>query len=312
MIWLIGAGGMSADYVEVLKAQNEEFLVIGRGKESARTFEINTGQPVISGGLAAFLKTNPTKPKAVIVSVGVEELYNTTVQILELGVTRILVEKPAGLNYSEIQSLDSLTVKMNAELYVAYNRRFYSAVLCAQKLIKADGGVTSFNFEMTEWSHKIKELNKKQEVFETWFIGNSTHVTDLAFFLGGKPVKFDVYTAGSLSWHTRSSIFAGAGISETGALFNYGANWESAGRWSVEVLTNKNRYIFRPMEVLSVQKRGTIQQVEVEIDYSLDHNFKPGLYLQVESFLAGNNENLCSINEQLSMISIYEKMANYD
>jgi predicted dehydrogenase len=311
MIWLIGAGGMSVDYVKVLKAQKQDFIVVGRGETSANIFEDKTGSPVIIGGLIKFLSTSPKTPEAVIVSVGVEQLYNTTMQLLEFGVKQILVEKPGGLVLNEIEQLQYNSKKNNAQIFIAYNRRFYSSVLKAQELIAKDGGVTSFNFEVTEWSHVIGNLDKPEGVLPKWFLANSTHVTDLAFFLGGKPEKISCFTSGSLDWHPSASIFAGAGVSESGALFNYQGNWESAGRWSVEVLTNENRYVFRPMESLQVQKRGTIPLVEAEVDDQLDKDFKPGLYLQIKAFIEGDLNSLCSIDEQLSIFSTYENMGGY-
>jgi hypothetical protein len=184
-------------------------------------------------------------------------------------------------------------------------------VLKVQELIEEEGGVRTFNFELTEWSHVIEKLKKGDGVLSKWFLGNSTHVADLAFYLGGQPKEMSCFTSGSLTWHPSSSAFAGAGKTKEGALFNYGADWESAGRWSVEVLTKENRYILRPMEALQVQKRGTIPVLNVEVDNKLDEEFKPGLYCQVASFLDGDNSKLCGISEQREMIKLYERMAGY-
>jgi predicted dehydrogenase len=312
MIWLIGAGGMSVDYVKVLKAQNQEFSVIGRSEKSAQSFEEKTGEPVIIGGLDSFLQDKPELPDSAIVSVGLEQLFETTMQLLNYGIKHLLVEKPGGLKLSEIKSLADKASDNGANIYIAYNRRFYSSTLKAQELIEQEGGVTSFNFELTEWGHVIEKLDKPKTALEKWFIGNSTHVADMAFFLGGKPKEMSCFTSGSLSWHPSASIFAGAGVSDNGALFNYAANWESAGRWSVEILTNKNRYVFRPMESLQVQKRGTIPLVNVLINDEFDKEFKPGLYLQMEAFLNRSYGSLCSIDEQLTLFPIYEKMASYE
>jgi len=311
MIWLIGAGGMSVDYAKVLEAQSEKFIVIGRGQNSAKSFQESTGKSVITGGLKTFLSSSPNIPKAAIVSVGVDDLYNSAMHLLKYGVKHILVEKPGGILAKDIESLKNSCDSLGANIYIAYNRRFFSSVLKTQELIESDGGVTSFNFELTEWAHEIEQLEKSKDILATWFLGNTTHVADLAFFLGGKPQKISSYTSGGIDWHPSSSIFAGAGISESGALFNYGADWCSAGRWSVEILTKENRYILRPMESLSIQKRGTIQQTKVEIDDELDKEYKPGLYLQIKAFLANDTASLCSISEQFNMFSVYKKMANY-
>lgn len=311
MIWLIGAGEMSVNYLKVLEAKNEKFIVIGRGEMSATKYQKDTGQPVVIGGLKKFLATNPETPTSAIVSVGVDQLYNTTRKLLDYGVKHILVEKPGGMLAKEIESLKEHCGNLKANVYIAYNRRFFSSVRKAQEMISLDGGVTSFNFELTEWGHVIEKLDKTPEVLSKWFLANSTHVADLAFYLGGKPEQLSNYITGALDWHPTSSIFAGAGISDKGALFNYSANWESAGRWSVEILTNKNKYILRPMEQLRIQQRGSLKTDIVKINDKIDLDFKPGLYMQVSAFLGRDMSSLCSIDDQTILFPIYEKMSGY-
>jgi len=312
-VWLIGAGGMAQDYIKVLESIDIDFTVIGRSEESAKKCNEATGCSVAVGGLENFLLSHPNICTHAIVAVGVEKLYETTKELLSYGVKNILVEKPGALYNNEFEELVTLAKEKNANVLIAYNRRFYASVLKAQEIIKQDGGVTSFNFEFTEWAHVIEPLVKAEGVKEKWFLGNSTHVVDLAFFLGGTPKEICSFTSGNLDWHSSASNFSGAGISENGALFNYHANWESAGRWSVEILTKEHRLIFRPMEKLQIQKRGTIaQEFDNSIDYSLDESFKPGLYLQTQNFLEDNIEGMCSILEQYEMINIYNKIANYE
>lgn len=311
MIWLIGSGLMSIDYAKVLDAQGCDYQVIGRGSESAKSFTEKTGKAVICGGLAQHIANTEAVAEAAIVSVGVAQLYKTTKQLIEAGVKKILVEKPGATTLAEIEELRQLSEQYGSAVYIAYNRRFFSSVLEAQRLIEQEGGVTSFNFELTEWAHVIEKIDKPKEVLNKWFLANSTHVADLAFYLGGKPRDICCFVQGSLYWHQAGSVFSGAGMTEQGALFNYAANWESAGRWSVEVLTKENRYVFRPMEALQVQKRGTIPLVPVEVDDALDKEFKPGLFKQVEAFLDDDARLLCSLEEQCSLFPIYEKMAGY-
>lgn len=311
MIWLVGSGLMSVDYAKVLEAQKHDYLVIGRGQSSAEEFTVKTGKEVIQGGLDKFLVSTPELAEAAIVSVGVAQLYETTLTLIESGVKNILVEKPGGMTQVEVDTLHQRSQANACKVYIAYNRRFFSSVLAAKDKIAEEGGVTSFNFELTEWAHVIEKIDKPEDVLKKWFLANSTHVADLAFYLGGKPKELASFVQGELKWHPAASVFSGAGVSESGALFNYAANWESAGRWSVEVLTKENRYVFRPMEALQVQKRGTIPCISVDVDSSLDQEFKPGLYKQVEAFLAGDTAFLCSIEEQTLLFPIYEQMAGY-
>lgn len=311
-VWLIGAGGMAEDYIKVLDSLKAELLIIGRSEASAKKCEESTGHSVIVGGIEKFLVTKPKICTHAIVSVGVEALFETTKILLEYGVKKILVEKPGAMNVEQFKILQNLAEEKNANIFIAYNRRFYSSTLKAQEFIEQDGGVTSFNFEFTEWSHIIAPIKKAEGVKEKWFLANSTHVVDMAFYLGGFPKEISSFSSGGVEWHPASSVFSGAGVSEQNALFSYQANWESAGRWSVEVLTKEHRFIFRPMEKLQIQKRGSIaQEFDETIDYSLDDEFKPGLYLQTKSFLENDFTVLCTLEEQVNMINIYNKMANY-
>lgn len=311
-IWLIGAGAMAQDYIKVLQGLNKDFVIIGRSEDSAKKCQESTGCKVKVGGLDKYISNSNNICSHAIVSVGVEKLFETTKQLLEYGVANILVEKPGALYKWQFEELNNLIKEKSTNVIIAYNRRFYTSVLKAQEIIKQDDGVTSFNFEFTEWAHKIEPLIKGEGVKEKWFLGNSTHVVDMAFYLGGKPKEICSFASGSLSWHPSASNFSGAGVSEIGALFNYQANWESAGRWSVEILTKEHRLIFRPMEKLQIQKRGTIvQDFDDSIDYTLDEKYKPGLYLQTKNFLENNFVSMCSIKEQFKMIDVYNKIANY-
>ncbi len=311
-VWIIGAGLMAQEYLKVLRVLNINCIIVGRGKETAKQCKEVTGYDVVLGGISSFLVKNPPKPSHVIVAVGIEELYTTTKTLLEYGIKNILVEKPGAIDQCELNELTHLSNQLSSNVFIAYNRRFYASVLKAQKIIEADGGPSSFNFEFTEWGHIVASVDKAEGVKEKWFLGNSTHVVDLAFFLGGKPKKIYSLTTGSLDWHPSSAIFVGAGSTEDGVLFSYQANWKSAGRWSVEILTNEHRLIFRPMEKLQIQKRGSIvQEYDETIDYTLDEQFKPGIYLQTKAFLEEDFTRMCSINEQHEIFSVYNKIANY-
>ncbi|MBI4234997.1 Gfo/Idh/MocA family oxidoreductase [Candidatus Peregrinibacteria bacterium] len=304
-IILVGTGPMAVDYAKVLKALKCKFLAIGRGETSTKKFTEETGHEARAGGIEKWLKENPKKSVTAIVAVTENELGKVTLALMKNGYRKILVEKPGGASLQEIDKVAHAAKTHGAKVYVAYNRRFNSSTQKAREIIRKDGGVKSFNFEFTEWSHVIKDLKKAPGVKEHWFIHNSSHVVDLAFFLGGNPKKISSYTAGKLPWHPAAAIFAGAGISEKGALFSYQANWQSPGRWGVEILTKKHRLIFRPLEQLQIQEIGSVGINPVEIDNKLDLNFKPGLYKEVQSFL-GKNEDLCMISEQQRNLTFYK------
>ena len=305
---LIGAGPMAVDHSKVLDALNVEYTVIGRSKNSAMKFESATGHRVVQGGLAKYISSVDQVPNQAIVSVGVEELAESTKLLILKGVKYILLEKPAGLTIKEITDLSKVAKNYNATVYVAYNRRFFSSVLNAQKIIQEDGGVQNFTFEITEWGHTIEPLEKAPGVKENWFLGNTSHIVDLAFHLGGLPKSINCYTSGKLPWHNRSAIFAGSGESQNGALFSYQGNWGAPGRWSLDIITQRHRLIFKPLEKLQIQQLGSIAIEEILLDDKLDHNYKSGLYMQFKSFIQGANNNLCSLEEHVKNCLFYENL----
>ena len=307
-IWIIGAGTIASEYVKVLQSLGEDFIVIGRGAESANSFFNKTGVRPIEGGLDLFLQTNPEKPERVINCVQSRNLAETNIRLLDYGAYYILSEKPGFYPYEE-HSLKQAIERNRGEVFVAYNRRFFSSVLAAERIVKDDGGLLSFNFEFTEWKHvfdKFPESRKGELRYH--FIGNSTHVVDLAFFLGGIPKEISCYSNGTVGWHTPAN-FSGAGVTENDVLFSYNANWNSPGRWAVELLTPKHRIYLKPMEQLQLQDQGSVRIYPVEIDDHLDKEFKPGFYLETKAFLSNNFSRLCTLQEQEAHFhTIYSKI----
>lgn len=310
-VWIIGAGNMALAYFDVLTSLNKDLVVIGRGEASAIQFEHKTGHKVIQGGLDNYLEQNPQLPDACIVCTGVDLLSSTTLNLLKYGVKNILLEKPGALFKADLLEIATLASAKGAEIAIAYNRRFYSSVEKAREIIEEDGGVDSFFFEVTEWAHVIEKLDKSQLIKERWFLGNTSHVADLAFHLGGIPEQISCHVAGNLAWHPAASSFAGSGKTVNGKCFAYHGNWSAPGRWSLELLTKYNRLILRPMEKLHIQKIGKIEVSEYEIDDELDIRFKPGLVKQTEAFFSGDKTRICLLSEHIELFDVYEKMAGY-
>lgn len=305
-VWLIGAGYMAREYAKVLAGLGQDYAAIGRGEAACLRFQEETGHACVPGGVAAQLAQE--KPAAAIVAVNAEGLFEITMQLLRAGVPRLLVEKPAALDRADMEALASEARLRGAEVYVAYNRRFYASVLEARRRIAEDGGADAFAFEFTEWSHKIAAAPRSEEALQSWFWANSTHVVDLAFYLGGEPARMDCYTRGTLGWHT-PAVFAGGGEACGGALFSYQADWRAPGRWGVEVMTGKHRYILRPLEKLQMQDIGSVAVYDAPaVDYALDTAYKPGLYLQTRAFLALEAEGLLPLAAQARHAAYYEAM----
>lgn len=305
-IWIIGAGSIAIEYAKVLKALGKDFVVIGRGEVSAQKFEEATGVKPFIGGLESFLATSPDVPEKAINCVRAQDLGKTNIRLMQYGLPCVLTEKPGFYPFEMEEVKKEYT---GSKFYVAYNRRFYASVLAAEKIIDEDGGLLSFNFEFTEWKHIFDKLPESVALeLHNLFVGNSSHVVDLAFFLGGEPKEITCFSNGTVGWHT-PAIFAGAGVTNNGVLFNYCANWNAPGRWAVELLTAKHRIYLKPMEQLQLQDIATVKVYPVEIDDHLDKEFKPGFYMETKAFLEGDYSRLCSLEDQIDHVrNIYNKM----
>jgi predicted dehydrogenase len=313
MTLLIGTGAMSLEYVKVLKHLGAEFNVVGRSKSNSENFAEKTGLKVVSGGVKnAFINNLIDLPTHAIIATGVQDLYSTAKTIIQNNVKNVLIEKPGGLSVDEIDELCNLAKAKSSNVFIAYNRRFYSSVLNAIDIIREDGGVQSFFFDFTEWSHEISALSIENSVKERWILANSSHVIDLAFFLGGFPIKLQSEVVGNLSWHSSGSIFCGSGVSILGAPFCYHANWNSAGRWKIEICTKNIKLIFSPIEKLQIMKKSSISVEEINLtEEDYDKRFKPGLHKMVDSFLNGINTSLCTIDQQRQNFNFFHQIADY-
>ena len=157
------------------------------------------------------------------------------------------------------------------------------------------------------------EITKSlKEVMNKWVICNSSHVIDLVFFLIGTPNdSFTSYFhSGESDWHNPTK-FHGAGISIKNIPFSYQADWGAPGRWGIEILTESNRYILRPMEELSFIKLGEFDSKNITLEKGKESNFKSGLLDQSKAFFAVNKGNLCSLEQHYDHYKYYLKIAGY-
>jgi predicted dehydrogenase len=311
MLWLIGTGAMARAYFAVLQHLAQVTQVIGRSAISCQQFKELTGHTAQSGGIQSFLAQQPTMPSAAIVAVDIVNLYSVCRLLLLAGVKKILLEKPGALYQFQLEELQQLAEKQQAQVLIAYNRRFFQSVQTAKQLIAADGAALSCHFEVTEWTHQITALAIPSVVKQKWLIANTAHVMDLVFYLCGEPQELQCQVAGSLDWHPSLARLTGCGHTTQNTLLSYHGDWQSAGRWSVDICTPLQRLIFRPLEQLQQQAIGSIELQQVLLPNDMDQQFKPGLMAQTQAFLRSDYSNLCDLATQRRRLRWYEKMAHY-
>ncbi len=310
-VLLIGPGNIGHDYIKVLNSFDVDIDVVGRSSKSSEEFSRKTQWFVHSGGVDSYINKNSKLPKYAIVAVNENQLSSVTLSLIEYGVKNILLEKPGGLSFSELTEIRNKSILNYSNIYIGYNRRFYQSVQKCKELLADNDDPLSVNFEFTEWTHKIDYNHYTKFELERFFMCNSSHVSDLVFHLFGKPKLLHSHTIGNLKWHPSASIFVGSGKTTDDVLFSYNSNWSSSGRWGVEINLTDYKLILKPLEKLFIQKRGSLDVEEVEINSNLDNLYKPGLYNEVKCFLEGGGGFLCTIEEQIDNFKWYYKIANY-
>ncbi|MGY4383087.1 putative dehydrogenase [Pedobacter sp. UYP24] len=312
-VLLVGSGYMAKEYLQVLASLDFKVTVIGRGKEKITILNEEFPQfDFHSGGLENYFKDDNDGFDFAINAVNVEYLKETSLLLINKKIRNILVEKPGGLNQKEIDELTIQSDQKNVNLFIAYNRRFYSSINILQEKIKEDGGIKSVHFEFTEWTHTIDANMYAPSVLEKFIIANSTHVIDTFFYLAGTPKILNNMVGGNeISWHPAGSIFIGSGITDRNIFFTYNSNWNAPGRWGIEVLTSKRKYYLKPLERLAIQEKGSVEIKAFDADYSVDIDFKPGLRLMLESFFNGGDLRLCTIKDHQRSFQFYENIGGY-
>lgn len=310
---VMGVGKMGLAHLQALAALGGGELAGWAPSERRRASVESTGAVFLKGNLDDILKG--FAPTHVVIATPVETLVPMALCVLNAGVRHILLEKPAALTGAGAQQLLAESAVRHATIYVGYNRRFYGSVRAARSMMDAAGEkIESVLFEFNEVVADAGPLGHDEQVQRRWLLANSMHVIDTAFFPVGLPdVKRSMFArSGSLVWHPSGRIFAGAGETELGVPFAYHANWDAPGRWGFEWMTRSTRYVFRPMEKLSVMRKGRFDLEPMVLEDEMDIRFKPGVYHQNAAFLAGDRmAGLVTLAEAAALIPMGQKIAGY-
>lgn len=310
-VLIIGAGYIANQYAQALSDMGiKNVTIISKNQETSSKICDQYGFKSLFGGYENNLP-NLSKMDLVIVATPVSLLLPAAQLALENGQINILIEKPGSLYF---QDLILLSKKFpDANIRIAYNRLQYPNFHLLKELSNNEGGITSCNFTFTEWLDRIDFSKYTPLELERWGIANSLHVISMAFELIGLPKIFTPYQFGKLDWHPSGSIFVGSGISEKNIPFSYHADWNSSGRWGIEIMTKENSYRLIPLEELYVCKKNSTIWKKVQFSITCP-NLKQGFLEQLSLMFkkdSKHNDNLVSIEKAIEFNKIAEKIFGY-
>jgi predicted dehydrogenase len=310
---IIGAGWMADQYCKALQAMNiHSVTVVSRKEESAKQCCDKYGYQPRHGGYRDVLPTL-LETDLIIIAIPIHELKPAAEFASNLGYHNILVEKPGSLYSDTLQDWAHKENKQNTRIRVAFNRHTYPSLWKLKELAEIDGGITSCHYTFTEWVHTINFHNNMQDVYQRWGIANSLHVIAMAHTLIGIPKNMSNYQSGALSWHPTGERFTGSGVTEEDILFSYQADWGSAGRWGIEIMTPKNAYRLIPLEKLFRCPKGSVNWEPIEIAAAYPH-IKEGIAEEISIMLHPEIEKdipLVTLNNAASFTFLAEKIFHY-
>ena len=313
-ILIIGAGWMGKQYCQALAQMGiRDVCILSRSEKSAKACCEEYSFQSYYGGYETCLESLGIFD-LVIITMPVNELLSAALKAIECGNKNILIEKPGSLYSSVLFELAKHLNDRNLRIRIAYNRLVYPNLWRLKELAQDDGGITSCRYTFTELVHTINFNNNQNEVYERWGVANSLHVISMAHSLIGFPKEIQTCQLGKLDWHSSGDRFIGMGISQDEIPFSYHADWGSAGRWGIEIMTPQNAYRLMPLEELYTCKKGTFDWEIIETTSAFP-TVKQGVAEEIAVMLdISIEENIALVDLQkgAQLTALAEKIFGYD
>jgi predicted dehydrogenase len=279
---------MARRHLDVLQALREVqvLAVSSRGPERLRKLSEDYQIPETYLNNDEMLRN--IKPDAAVVAVSAANVCDVTLTCIKHGVPTLL-EKPPGLRAVETEQLLKISRSTNGLYMVGLNRRFYSVIRNAKKLVEESGRLVSILVQAPEDMASIRALNfHPKEVLEHWMAANGMHCIDLLRFLGGEVASVHAFSSASAG--NVRDIYGALIRFQSGAIGHYVSNWASPGRWQVTLYGVDMRVDLTPLEEGTVSRRdGSVQPLPKD---DIDLKFKAGFYGQDKYFVEHVMKNL--------------------
>lgn len=292
-IAFVGTGYMATEYAKILinlreincelvaamsKSENRIINFVKKFKIKKHFFSLND------------LMKN-TKPDIVIVTVNESSSYNIFKKLSKFSCV-CLFEKPIGLNFEESEKIIKLKKNKNFFPYIALNRRFYSSVLEAKKILTKDQSRRIINIFDQENTILAKRGGQPIKVVRNWMYANAIHMIDFAYIFGrGNIKKIEKISKKNYlkNKHISSKIYF-----TSGDVVNYFCTWNRPAPWSVQISSDDYFLELKPIEKLSYLQNNNRLWHHIKVS-SLDEIYKPGLYLQLKELFRYYFKNQTSL-----------------
>lgn len=208
-----------------------------------------------------------------------------------------LFEKPVGVDLPVAKQILDQGYHAGARAFVALNRRAYSSTRQALKELANDDSPRLISVLDQQDQEAARAAGQPEEVVHNWMYANSIHVIDYFSFMARGDLVSIEHAA---PWRPDSPGFVAATIRfSSGDVGVYQAIWDGPGPWSVTVANRQVRLEMRPLEKLTIQRRGERRLTDIAPD-AVDAEYKPGLHYQAQQLVAvleGRTATLATLEE---------------
>lgn len=272
----VGAGPTAAEHIRAFRALPDVEIAAIYSRTAARARPLAEANGIASV-CESLTDLAATRADLVVVVVSVMEVHKVARACLDYPWT-VLLEKPPAHNYVESVRLLEEARRLNRRVFVALNRRFYSATRAALAGLTEEPRLIHV-LDQQEPQRAV-ELGETPEYAAHLMYSNSLHLIDYLRIFGRGPIS---RVQPILPYDPADPGFVAAAIKfESGDRGIYQAVWNAPGPWAVTVTNRSHRWELRPLENASFTRAGERRPVSVESDPA-DTEFKPGFLRQAEA-----------------------------
>jgi predicted dehydrogenase len=260
-------------------------------------------------------------PDAIIVAVSWNQTEEIIEDVIKSGIP-CLIEKPVALSSKKLIEIISATEKLNQEVLVGYNRRFYDFIPQLKSVIESEE-LLSIALNFPEAVDSIIKAYST-DVVDHILIYMSSHWLDLLMYLIGD-VRIDYMHRGNTADNISRAYNGMLYSLKYNVPIHLQANFNTPSQISmifnfkdaiyrlcpIEVLT-----VYRGMDCIDVSNNNKIRRYmpKVQKIYEVSTSYKPGFYLQMENFIetcakhSRENEVGCTLNDALKVTQLCEQI----
>jgi predicted dehydrogenase len=221
----------------------------------------------------------------------------------------VLMEKPAGYDLADAETIAAAARGRKAPVMVGLNRRFYSSSRTIKTDLDTRPNDKRFIHVQDQQSYaEARRYNHPPQVVERFMYANSIHLIDLIpFFARGQVTRVEQVTP----WRGEATEVMLAYVEfDSGDTALYEGLWKGPGPWAANVSTPGKRWIMQPLEQAIYQNAG--ERIRHTIEPSEDdRQFKAGFLLQARAAVAavrGEASSIPSIDDSLQTMRLINRM----